>query len=171
MPTSGATSSCSAACSPSAVPSRRRGSTRSPVAHCTASSAVAGEAGVGKTWLVAAAARAAHQRGAMVLWAAGHEAEGRRPYGLWADVFDAWLAAQSSAEQAAAAVRHDALAALVPAFGPAPVRDVSPEEERARLFQSVSSLLKDLAAVSQVSDGAEDFSSARFFSVGSSLPH
>ncbi|MCW3817753.1 AAA family ATPase [Micromonospora sp. DR5-3] len=109
---------------------------------------VAGEAGVGKTRLAAAAARAAHGRGAMVLWAAGHEAEGQTPYGLWADAFDAWFAARSSAEQAAAASGHDALATLVPALGPAPMRGVGPEEERARLFQAVSGLLKDLATAS-----------------------
>ncbi|MFI1976882.1 ATP-binding protein [Streptomyces wedmorensis] len=108
----------------------------------------AGEAGIGKTRLAAEAAWTAHRRGALVLWGASHEAEGQTPYALWAEALDSWLAGRSAAEQQAVATDHPALASLVPALGPAPVSDVGPEEERARLFHAVGGLLEGMATTS-----------------------
>ncbi|WP_328909523.1 AAA family ATPase [Streptomyces sp. NBC_00234] len=106
---------------------------------------VAGEAGVGKTRLAGEAARAAHRRGTLVLWGTAHEAEGRTPYGPWADALHAHLAGRPTAERAAIRAAHPELAALVPELG-APVPAVAgPEEERSRLFHAVSGVLTDFA--------------------------
>ncbi|NGO80179.1 AAA family ATPase [Streptomyces sp. YC504] len=108
---------------------------------------VRGEAGLGKTRLVAEAARRAAEEGAAVLWGAGHDAEGHTPYGVFAEALDGWLAHRPPAERAQIGAEYPELAALLPSLGPAPgVTGRSPEEERDRLFRAVAGLLGDLSA-------------------------
>ncbi|WP_165914519.1 AAA family ATPase [Streptomyces sp. AcE210] len=107
---------------------------------------VRGEAGIGKTRLVAEAARRAAEAGVRVLWGTGHEAEGQTPYGVFADALDGHLAQCDAAERSRLSAEHVGLAALVPSLGAGPLPAASPEEERARLFRAVDGALTDLAA-------------------------
>ncbi|MFF5931728.1 ATP-binding protein [Streptomyces hydrogenans] len=111
---------------------------------------VRGEAGIGKTRLVAEAARKAAGSGVTVLWGAVHEAEGQTPYGVFAEALDSYLAACPLDERAVIGAEHPALAALLPSLGAPPPAVGSPEEERGRLFRAVSGMLTDLAAVRPV---------------------
>lgn len=110
-----------------------------------------GEAGLGKTRLVTEAARRAADDGAVVLWGAGHDAEGHTPYGAFVEALDGWLADRPAAERARAGTDYPELAALLPSLGRTgsdPAR--SPEEERDRLFAATAALLRDLAATAPV---------------------
>ncbi|WP_326816523.1 AAA family ATPase [Streptomyces sp. NBC_01762] len=107
---------------------------------------VRGEAGIGKTRLVAEAARRAAAQGVCVLWGTSHEAEGQTPYGVFADALDGHLAGCSTAERSRVSAEHIGLAALLPSLGGGPPAAASPEEERARLFRAVAGVLTDLAA-------------------------
>lgn len=110
-----------------------------------------GEAGVGKTRLVAEAARLAAASGSAVLWGAGHDAEGHTPYGVFAEALDGWLAERHVTERARVGSEYPELAAFLPSLGQ--VRsfgDRSPEEERDRLFGATAGLLAELAAVQPV---------------------
>ncbi|MFI7361448.1 ATP-binding protein [Streptomyces sp. NPDC050149] len=111
---------------------------------------VRGEAGIGKTRLVAEAARRAAARGVCVVWGTSHEAEGQTPYGVFADALDGRLAGCDVAERSRVSAEHVGLATLVPALGGGPAAAASPEEERARLFQAVAGFLTDLAAARPV---------------------
>ncbi|GAB3097954.1 ATP-binding protein [Isoptericola nanjingensis] len=111
---------------------------------------LAGEAGVGKTRLVAEAARRAAADGAAVLWGAGHDAEGHTPYGAFAEALDGWLAEQSAGARARVGAEHPELAAFLPSLGRADGAGRSPEEERDRLFRGTAALLGDLAAARPV---------------------
>lgn len=59
---------------------------------------ISGEAGLGKTRLVAEAAGRAAQSGAAVLWGTAHEAEGHAPYGPFTDAIGEYLASLSQGE-------------------------------------------------------------------------
>ncbi|MER7728301.1 AAA family ATPase [Streptomyces sp. NPDC096323] len=110
-----------------------------------------GEAGVGKTRLVAETARLAAASGSAVLWGAGHDAEGHTPYGVFAEALDGWLAERDVTERARVGSEYPELAAFLPSLGQ--VRsfgDRSPEEERDRLFGATAGLLAELAAVQPV---------------------
>ncbi|MCX4537100.1 AAA family ATPase [Streptomyces sp. NBC_00841] len=107
---------------------------------------VRGEAGIGKTRLVAETARRAAAQGVCVLWGTSHEAEGQTPYGVFADALDGHLAGCSAAERSRVSAEHIGLAALLPSLGGGPPAAASPEEERARLFRAVAGVLTDLAA-------------------------
>ncbi|WP_328892518.1 ATP-binding protein [Streptomyces sp. NBC_00236] len=110
-----------------------------------------GEAGVGKTRLVAEAARLAGASGSAVLWGAGHDAEGHTPYGAFAEALDGWLAERDVTERARVGSEYPELAAFLPSLGQ--VRsfgDRSPGEERDRLFGATAGLLAELAAVQPV---------------------
>ncbi|MEV5009969.1 AAA family ATPase [Streptomyces sp. NPDC056159] len=109
---------------------------------------VGGEAGVGKTRLVSEAARRAAADGAVVLWGAGHEAEGHTPYGAFAEALDGWLAEQPPGGRARAGAEYPELAALLPSLGRIGDQgtDRTPEEERDRLFRAAAGLLDDLTA-------------------------
>ncbi|MFE6036602.1 ATP-binding protein [Streptomyces sp. NPDC056452] len=111
---------------------------------------VRGEAGIGKTRLVAEAARRAAAQGVCVLWGTSHEAEGQTPYGVFADALDGHLAGCSAEERSRVSAEHSGLAALLPALGGGPPAAASPEEERARLFRAVAGVLTDLAATRPV---------------------
>ncbi|MCX4514592.1 AAA family ATPase [Streptomyces sp. NBC_01619] len=105
---------------------------------------VTGEAGLGKTRLVAEAARRAAEKGAVVLWGAGHDAEGQRPYGPFAEALEGWLADRSVEEWARTGAEYPELATLLPGrVEPKSWR--SPEEERDRLFRASAALLGELA--------------------------
>ncbi|NED83002.1 AAA family ATPase [Streptomyces sp. SID11233] len=121
---------------------------------------VRGEAGIGKTRLVAEAARRAAGSGVTVLWGAVHEAEGHTPYGVFAEALDSYLAACPLEERAAIGAEHPALTALLPSLGAQPPAVGSPEEERARLFRAVSGMLTDLAAVRPVLVALDDLHTA-----------
>ncbi|NGO77808.1 AAA family ATPase [Streptomyces sp. YC504] len=106
-----------------------------------------GEAGVGKTRLAGEAARRAVAAGTVVLWGAGHDAEGHTPYGVFAEALDGWLAERSVAERARVGAEYPELAAFLPSLGQVPaVGERSPEEERDRLFRATAGLLGELAA-------------------------
>jgi DNA-binding SARP family transcriptional activator len=109
---------------------------------------IGGEAGVGKSRLAAEAARAAHRRGAFVLWGASYEAEGQLPYGPFVAAFDGYLATRPMAERRSLAGVAPELARLLPSLAPA-AGAASPgagaEDERARLFAAVGRLLGQLA--------------------------
>ncbi|WP_336204037.1 AAA family ATPase [Nonomuraea sp. LPB2021202275-12-8] len=107
---------------------------------------ISGEAGVGKTRLVTEAARRHAASGALVLWGAGHEAEGHTPYGAWVEALDGYLADRPAAERAAAGSQYPELAALLPSLGLIPPGDGDHERERARIFGAVAALLTDLSA-------------------------
>ncbi|MFD7878769.1 ATP-binding protein [Streptomyces sp. NPDC059766] len=110
-----------------------------------------GEAGVGKTRLVAEAARRAGASGSAVLWGGGHDAEGHTPYGAFAEALDGWLAGRDAAERARAGTEHPELAAFLPSLGRAGDGvERSPEEERDRLFRGTAALLGELAAAHPV---------------------
>nr|WTB28529.1 AAA family ATPase [Streptomyces sp. NBC_00830] len=107
---------------------------------------VTGEAGLGKTRLVAEAARRAAEKGAVVLWGAGHDAEGHRPYGPFAEAVEGWLADRSVEERASMGAEYPELAGLLPLGRVEPRSWRSPEEERDRLFQAAAALFGELAA-------------------------
>ncbi|SDK51719.1 transcriptional activator domain-containing protein [Streptomyces indicus] len=110
-----------------------------------------GEAGVGKTRLAGEAARRAVAAGTVVLWGAGHDAEGHTPYGVFAEALDGWLAERSVAEWARAGAEYPELAAFLPSLGQVPaVGERSPEQERDRLFRATAGLLGELAAAQPV---------------------
>ncbi|MFE6971492.1 ATP-binding protein [Isoptericola sp. NPDC057653] len=111
---------------------------------------LSGEAGVGKTRLVAEVARRAAADGAAVLWGGGHDAEGHTPYGAFAEALDGWLAEQSAGARARVGAEHPELAAFLPSLGRADGAGRSPEEERDRLFRGTAALLGDLAAARPV---------------------
>ncbi|GAA1790855.1 ATP-binding protein [Agromyces lapidis] len=112
---------------------------------------VAGEAGIGKTRIVAEAARAALENGAIVLWGAGHDTEGQAPYGAVVEALDGWLSGRSAVERARVGGEYPELAGLLPSLGTtSPELQRSPDDERRRLFQAVAALLEDLAGSAPV---------------------
>jgi len=109
-----------------------------------------GEAGVGKTRLVAEAARRAAADGAVVLWGGGHDAEGHTPYGAFAEALDGWLADRDADARARVGSEHPELAAFLPSLGRAGGAGRSPEDERDRLFRATAALLDELAGAAPV---------------------
>ncbi|WP_086831574.1 AAA family ATPase, partial [Streptomyces sp. NRRL B-24572] len=101
--------------------------------------------------LVGEAARRAAADGALVLWGAGHEAEGRTPYGAFVEALDGWLADRPAAERAGVGAEYPELTALLPSLGRTGIDTArSPEEEGDRLFGATAALLRDLAATTPV---------------------
>ncbi|MEU9828141.1 ATP-binding protein [Micromonospora chersina] len=110
-----------------------------------------GEAGLGKTQLVTEAARRVAADGALVLWGAGHDAEGRTPYGAFVEALDGWLADRPAADRARVGAEYPELSAVLPSLGRAGTDAArSPEEERDRLFAAATGLLRELAATTHV---------------------
>ncbi|MFG1834524.1 ATP-binding protein [Micromonospora chersina] len=107
---------------------------------------ISGEAGVGKTRLVTEAARRHAAAGSLVLWGAGHEAEGHTPYGVWVEALDGYLADRPARERAAVGSQYPELATLLPSLGLVPPPDGDPERQRGRIFGAVAALLTDLSA-------------------------
>ncbi|MFI6611650.1 AAA family ATPase [Streptomyces sp. NPDC050507] len=112
---------------------------------------LAGEAGLGKTRLVTEAARRAAAEGSLVLWGAGHEEEGRTPYGAFVEALDGWLVDRSPADRARVSAEYPELTALLPSLGRTGIDATrSPEEERDRLFRATAGLLRDLGAAAPI---------------------
>src|SRR5262249_9030429 len=108
---------------------------------------VSGEAGIGKTCLLAEVAARSRQRGALVLWGTCAEDEAGRAYGPFHEALEVYV------QTAAAAALHNALgpmpgviARLLPQLSDrlgevaTPVA-LQPDEEHIRLFDAVSQLL------------------------------
>jgi class 3 adenylate cyclase/DNA-binding SARP family transcriptional activator len=110
---------------------------------------LAGEPGIGKTRLARELARAAHERGATVLAGSCHE-ESFVPYQPFVEALRHYIACCPPAELAVQVTpRRAQLAAIVPEledprapYGPT---GLGAEQERFRLFETVSSLLADAA--------------------------
>ncbi|MFD6415499.1 ATP-binding protein [Streptomyces sp. NPDC060194] len=120
-----------------------------------------GEAGVGKTRLAGEAARRAAAEGAAVLWGGARDAEGRTPYGAFAEALDGWLAEHDAAERGRVGGEYPELAAFLPSLGQARAGGGrSPEEERDRLFRASTALLGDLAAARPVRIVLDDLHAA-----------
>jgi tetratricopeptide (TPR) repeat protein len=124
---------------------------RLAAADAAAVQIVTGEAGIGKSRVVAEAARRALDEGAIVLWGAVHDAEGHTPYGAVVEALDGWLSGRSAVERAHVGGEYPELAGLLPSLGnAAPGVQRSPEDERRRLFQAVAALLEDLSDTAPV---------------------
>ncbi|MGI9824248.1 ATP-binding protein [Agromyces sp. Marseille-Q5079] len=128
---------------------------------------VTGEAGIGKTRVVVEYARRALDDGAIVLWGAGHDAEGQTPYGAIIEALDGCLSSRSATERARIGGEYPELAALLPSLGStAPPSQRSPDDERRRLFQAVAGLLEDLAASAPVLLVIDDLHAADLGTLG-----
>ncbi len=112
---------------------------------------VAGEPGIGKTWLAEEAARRAAAAGMQVAWGRCHEGDGAPAFWPWAQVVRQ-LAGGLGPGQLAAMLGPSAgwlgplmpeLAGLIPSAGPRPVADLA--AARFRLNQAVAGLLRRLA--------------------------
>ena len=95
---------------------------------------LSGEPGIGKTRLASWLSERAQSRGGRVLTGRGFEAETGRPFGLWIDLFGAL-----ALDQVPAGLRPE-LVRLMPALAPA----AGGEGDRARMFESVTALLRQL---------------------------
>ncbi len=108
---------------------------------------VGGEAGVGKTRLVARFAVAAQQLGACVLGDAAHASS--FPYGPFAAAVEGYVAARTDAERSELAHRYPSLGCLSPsAQSPAPLSLVTQDGSDAmhvRLSTEIARLLTDIA--------------------------
>jgi class 3 adenylate cyclase/tetratricopeptide (TPR) repeat protein len=102
---------------------------------------VAGEAGMGKTALIAQAARSAHEQGAIVLF--GHADEDARiAYQPWIEVCKTLVRdGDPGLLSALASVQRTALARLVPQIGGGGERVSDPDMERLLLWEAVTELL------------------------------
>jgi len=113
---------------------------------------LAGEPGIGKTRIIEELCREARDGGARVCWGVSHESAGAPPYWPWVQVIESLLRDRDPdvlrTEMGAGAA---VIAEVVPAVRErlpdleAPV-DVGPEQARFRLFDSVTTFLKNAAA-------------------------
>jgi class 3 adenylate cyclase len=128
---------------------------RAGVGHHPELILVSGEAGLGKTTLVAEAARAAHDTGAMVLFGRCEE-DVATPYQLFAMALGHYVAHASSDALRAHVDEHGpGLVRLVPQLaqrvaGLAPAASSDPDTERYLLFAAVVGLLASASAVEPV---------------------
>lgn len=102
--------------------------------------AVIGDAGIGKSRLVAELVEKAFRRRARVLLGRSYESEQILPFGPWIDVLRAGHAALKASEPTLAPAWRAELARLLPELGPPPT---SPVDAR-RLFEAVAGLLEHL---------------------------
>jgi DNA-binding SARP family transcriptional activator/tetratricopeptide (TPR) repeat protein len=116
---------------------------------------LAGEAGIGKTRLLAEAARRAHEAGAVVLAGAAAE-ETLVPYQPFLEALGHYVARAGSAQLRGVAREYGAeLARLIPELRRRmpelePTEPTDPEIDRYRLFESVAGLLGAIAASAPV---------------------
>ncbi|HEX9015449.1 MAG TPA: AAA family ATPase, partial [Chloroflexota bacterium] len=112
---------------------------------------LAGEAGIGKTWIAREVARQAAARGAVVMWGSCQDGNAQPPYGLWAEAFGGYVRAdepdvigQALGEGAPAISQIvPEVRALLPSVPPAP--PLSPDEERLRLYEASVRFLLSIA--------------------------
>jgi hypothetical protein len=109
---------------------------------------VSGEAGVGKTRLVAEFAGEARGRGAAVLWGGSGAHANRLAHGPFAVAVEGYVASRPSSERNELALRHPALAQFVPSLGMntprSPLAD-RPGDDHLGLLPAMARLLTDLA--------------------------
>lgn len=109
---------------------------------------VGGEAGVGKTRLVAEAAREGYRRGGLVLWGSDYESEGTISYGAVVEALEEYLIGLTEGERTGIVREYPVLARLLPSLSQ---DEASPADgisggDRLRLFTSVARLFRDLSA-------------------------
>jgi DNA-binding SARP family transcriptional activator len=108
---------------------------------------LSGEAGVGKSRLVAEFAADARARGCCVLWGGSAEHANQLPYGPFAVALESYVADHSDAEREELARRYPALAPFVPSLGlgnrPRPSRS---RDDQLYLVPEIVRLLTDLAS-------------------------
>ncbi|MFE5793205.1 ATP-binding protein [Streptomyces sp. NPDC056503] len=114
---------------------------------------LSGEAGIGKTRLAAQAARHLAESGAALLWGSAHAAEGHTPYGPFVEALDGWLTRRPPADRTRIGSLCPELVTLLPSLrqgagGAAPglpgAAGDGSSGERARLFQGVERLLREI---------------------------
>jgi DNA-binding SARP family transcriptional activator len=109
---------------------------------------LSGEPGIGKSTLLAEAARRAHQTGFSVLWGTGYAEEEVIPYGLIIEAVQAYLDAVDAGERSALAGRYPSLASLIaglaPAAEPATVA-LDPQILHGQISAQLFALLAELA--------------------------
>ena len=106
-----------------------------------------GEPGIGKTRTAEELAAHARDRGASVLWGACHEGEGAPAYWPWVQILRSLLRDERSiADSGAAADVAQLLPELGDGEGAQPLSsEIHPEHLRFRLFDAITTLLKDSA--------------------------
>lgn len=112
---------------------------------------LAGEAGIGKTWIAREVAREAGHRGAVVLWGSCLEGDWQPPYGPWAEALGDYLRVGAPGDlrpalgpgAAALARIVPEIRSLLPDTPSAP--PISPNEERLRLYAAVTEFLLSLS--------------------------
>ncbi|HET9012732.1 MAG TPA: ATP-binding protein, partial [Gemmatimonadaceae bacterium] len=124
---------------------------REQLAHADAGTGrmvlVSGEAGVGKSRLVAEFAAEARSRGACVLWAGSGAHTNRLPYGPFGVALESHAASCSDAERDALAERYPTLVPFVPSLGPG---DQRAGDAQLYLVPAIARLLIDLARAQTV---------------------
>ena len=105
--------------------------------------AVDGEAGIGKTHLLAELRRSAEERGCLVLSGSATEFERDLPFSVWVDAMDAYVASQ---ELDLPEPWVDELAGIIPALRRSPGAPPPVADERYRAHRAVRALLELLAA-------------------------
>jgi len=122
-----------------------------------------GEAGLGKTRLVAETAREAADSGAIVLWGGSCEQFGALPYGPFAHALETYVATCDVTEQQALASRYPELLGLLPSLSSrAEDQHWGPSQEPAqgRLFGAIVRILSDLARTGVVVLALDDLHAA-----------
>jgi DNA-binding SARP family transcriptional activator len=114
---------------------------------------VGGEAGVGKTRVVAEFAGDAARQGARVLWGGSGAHADHLPYGPFALALEAFVAACTDAEREELAQRHPSLLNLLPSLGvtrASPPHTDGPADDRLYLVPAIVRMLADLARTGPV---------------------
>jgi DNA-binding SARP family transcriptional activator len=109
---------------------------------------ISGEAGIGKSRLLAELAAWALGEGWTVLWGASHEEEGVLPYGAWIEAVDTFLAGQNSGFRNRLHGVYPEIARLLPSLRSSET-DMLPatsEMERSQLFAAAVSLMTEISA-------------------------
>lgn len=106
---------------------------------------LAGEAGVGKSRLVAELARDSFQQKMAVLWGANYEQESALPYGPFAEAFGDYLSSIAAQDRQRLQESYPDLARLVPTLETAPGEIDRAPENHGRLFAAVVHALDELA--------------------------
>ncbi|MFC4942976.1 ATP-binding protein [Pseudonocardia sp. GCM10023141] len=106
---------------------------------------VSGEAGIGKTRLVAELCRLAGARAVPAWWGGCSEDAGAPAYWPWRRILRSWLAAAAPGEVARMAAVAGELARIAPELGPAPAEPAGPEQ-RFVLFDAAARFFTEAAA-------------------------